>query len=158
MILPLWIAQPWFPMVFEMFDYIYKLPPQGELFRSTTVNSYFPTMNNPNWKFMVGILNIRRKSSLPFPVLYHRSQPLQNFFWVTDWRPTKMVRAQGPAAIGQPSVSIATCRICHDLHVEQLSEGLQQLATFFSITPNTHPFWGSYFTISYGQDLVQTLE
>ena len=114
-ILPLWKAQPWFPMVFEMFDYIYELPPQGELFRPTTVNSYFPTMNNPNWKYMVVILNLPRKSSLRFPVLYHRSQPLQNFFWVTDWRATKMVRAQGPAAIGQPPVSIATSRICHDL-------------------------------------------
>jgi hypothetical protein len=76
-ILPLWKAQPWFSMVFELFDYIYELPPQGELFRPTNVNSYFPTMHNPNWKYMVGILNLPRKSALPFPILYRRSQPLQ---------------------------------------------------------------------------------
>jgi hypothetical protein len=51
-----------------------------------------------------------------------------------------MVRAQGPAAIGQPPVGIATSRICHDLHVEQLPEGLQQLATFLSVTANAPQF------------------
>ena len=71
-VFPLWRAQPWFPLVHELFDTIWYLPDNRLTFEPTRVNTATPLSAVSDIQYMVGSRNIIQQNYLPYFVFLRR--------------------------------------------------------------------------------------